>query len=84
MPGKKKGKGKKGGKSGKKGGGGAPKGGHSDPFAPKDELPPPPRTGESVSLKRLSSLLCLFMMMVFPCSTNSVTVAAKCINPSSN
>lgn len=63
MPGKKKGKGKKGGKSGKKGGGGAPKGGHSDPFAPKDELPPPPRTGESVSLKRLSSLLCLFMKM---------------------
>ena len=54
MPGKKKGKGKKGGKSGKKSGGGAPKGGHPDPFAPKDELPPPPRTGESVSLESLN------------------------------
>ena len=48
MPGKKKSKGKKGEKSTKTGGG-ATKGGHADPFAPSDEIPPPPKPGESVS-----------------------------------
>ena len=48
MPGKKKSKGKKGGKS-TKSSGGATKGGYADPFAPSDEIPPPPKPGESVS-----------------------------------
>ncbi|KAI0225681.1 hypothetical protein LSAT2_023548 [Lamellibrachia satsuma] len=48
MPGKKKSKGKKGGKSKGGGGGGAPKGGYADPFAYSDEIPPPPRPGESL------------------------------------
>lgn len=52
MPGKKKSKGKKGGKSKGGGGGGAPKGGYADPFAPSDEIPPPPRPGESVSYRQ--------------------------------